>query len=295
MAKKRLIINSDAKNEADDQYAIVHALLSPSVDIVGIVAAHFGERRSQTSMLDSRVEVDLLLELLGMVGAVTVANGAPKAMPDPQTPVDSEGAQLIIRGCREPGPISIIFLGPLTDMASALLLEPTIAHNNDVTVVWVGGDPYDEVNAAGLGYEYNLSNDVHAANVVFQSGIRVQQIPWTVYSMVGVGYAELDERVAPYGAIGNYLVRQTKEFSAGDEWESEYRSLGDSPAVGVVINPSGVRWRHHLVRHFEQPGRMTNRAIEGRTVAVADFVDVRFLLEDMFAKLKAHAVVEVDL
>jgi inosine-uridine nucleoside N-ribohydrolase len=36
----RVIINTDAKNEADDQYAIVHALLTPSFELHGIIAAN---------------------------------------------------------------------------------------------------------------------------------------------------------------------------------------------------------------------------------------------------------------
>ncbi|WP_205672087.1 hypothetical protein [Ammoniphilus sp. YIM 78166] len=39
--KIRLIVNTDAKNEADDQFAIVHALLTPQFLIKGLVAAHF--------------------------------------------------------------------------------------------------------------------------------------------------------------------------------------------------------------------------------------------------------------
>ncbi len=42
----RIIINTDAKNEADDQFAIVHALLSPTLDVRGLIAAHFGTERS---------------------------------------------------------------------------------------------------------------------------------------------------------------------------------------------------------------------------------------------------------
>lgn len=282
--RRRLLISSDAKNEVDDQFAIVHALLSPSIDIVGIVPAHFGQRTSATSMLDSRAEVDLLLRLLDMTGDIVVENGAATAMTDAATPLPSDGAQLIARECLRPGPLFVAVLGPLTDVAAAILLEPRIVENPEVTIVWIGGDPYDEVHAAGLGYEYNLSNDVLAANIVLQSGIRVQQIPWTVYSMVGVGFAELDEKIAPFGAIGDYLVGQVREYSS--EFGDEVRSLGDSPAIGVVLHPVGVRWRHHPVRHFEEPGRMTNRSVEGRTVAVADSVDVRFLLEDMFAKFQ---------
>ena len=42
--KIRLIINTDAKNEADDQFAIVHALLTPRFIVKGIIAAHFGTK-----------------------------------------------------------------------------------------------------------------------------------------------------------------------------------------------------------------------------------------------------------
>ena len=42
--RKRVIVNTDAKNEADDQYAIVHALLTPSFELHGIIPAHFGQR-----------------------------------------------------------------------------------------------------------------------------------------------------------------------------------------------------------------------------------------------------------
>ena len=48
--KVRLIVNTDAKNEADDQFAIVHALLSPKFDVKGLIAAQFGERHTTESM-----------------------------------------------------------------------------------------------------------------------------------------------------------------------------------------------------------------------------------------------------
>ena len=68
----RVLINTDAKNEADDQFAIVHALLSPSLDIRGLIAAHFGQRRGPNSMNESRAEIDLLVKLLGLQGQVQV-------------------------------------------------------------------------------------------------------------------------------------------------------------------------------------------------------------------------------
>lgn len=44
--RRRVIVNTDAKNEADDQFAIVHALLSPSLDIRGLIPAHYGTRKT---------------------------------------------------------------------------------------------------------------------------------------------------------------------------------------------------------------------------------------------------------
>ena len=113
-------------------------------------------------MQESRDEVDLLLGLLGRTDVV-VANGAPHAMRNAGTPVDSDGARLIVRAAHEPGPLFVIFLGPLTDMASALLLDPTIADNPDLTVVWIGGTPYDEITGGEAQGEFNLSNDVISA------------------------------------------------------------------------------------------------------------------------------------
>ena len=60
----RLIIDSDVKNEADDPYAIIHALLSPKFDNRGIVAAHFGSVRSPHSMQDSDTELKHILQNL---------------------------------------------------------------------------------------------------------------------------------------------------------------------------------------------------------------------------------------
>src|SRR5699024_3488064 len=89
--KIRLIVNTDAKNEADDQYAIVHALLTPKFDIKRMIAAHFGTRNDHT-MEDSYEELKKLLPLMGMEGQVDIYRGAKKAIPDESTPEMSEGA-----------------------------------------------------------------------------------------------------------------------------------------------------------------------------------------------------------
>jgi purine nucleosidase len=238
-SRRRVIIDTDAKNEADDQFAIVHALLSPSLEVRGLIAAHFGVSRSDRSMEESREEIDLLLQLMGLEQQVTVANGAPSGIPDELTPRDSAGAQLIIAETKLASPeepLFVAFLGPLTDMASAVLLDPSIV-GREVVVVWIGGVGYGGVESHP-GVEFNLRNDIAAANVVYDSGITVWQVPSNVYSQVSVSYTELEEKIGGTSKLADYLINQTVEWNR-TYWPEpiESRSLGDSPAISLMLYP----------------------------------------------------------
>jgi inosine-uridine nucleoside N-ribohydrolase len=286
-----VIIDTDAKNEADDQFAIVHALLSPSLDVRGLVPAHFGNRRTRDSLAASRAEVDLLLDLLGMEGKVRVEDGAPHAIADAYTPVDCPGSRLIVEeALKDEGtPLYVAFLGPLTDMASALLMQPDIAQR-DLTVIWIGGDPYDNLGKA-YGPEFNLSNDVAAANVVFASSVRVWQVPMSTYVMMAMGYAELYEQVRPCGKLGEYLVQQLVAFNhahAHPRGSMEFRSLGDSPAVGLMLNPSAGHWTERPAPGFNYDGTYDSSRTY-RSIRVYHNIDSRFILADMCAKLRAFS------
>jgi purine nucleosidase len=280
----RVILNTDAKNEADDQYAIVHALLTPLFDLHCVMPAHFGTRKSETSLRDSHDEVVKLLDLMELTNRVRVVDGATHALPDERTAAPSEGAQFIVEQAMrdDPRPLHVAFLGPLTDMASALLMEPRIAQRN-VRVVWIGGGVWP----VG-GNEYNLSNDIASANVVFRSGIEVWQIPKPLYRVMAVGYAELRERVEPHGPIGKYLVDQLIEWNAARPEPLEHRSLGDSPAIGVMMYPECGQSEYrpgpefNALMNYEHTGR-------NRPVKVYTDIDQRYIHEDFFAKLARFA------
>ena len=282
--KIRLIINTDAKNEADDQFAIVHALLTPRFKIKGIIAAHFGTRRTQFSMQESYEEIEKILSLMNLQGQVPVYKGAAEAIPDETTPVPSEGAEAIIREALadDSAPLYVIFLGPLTDLASAYLMEPGIA--DKLTAIWIGGGQWPNG-----GWEFNLSNDVHAANVIFQSRMELWQVPRTVYTTMRVSIAELAYKVKPYGEIGNYLFQQLVDFNEkyanSPHWpKGEMWSLGDSPAVSLLLDD------HEYGYELKPAPRITEdmhyvHVQNERLIRVYHYVDPRFTLEDMFAKL----------
>jgi purine nucleosidase len=285
-SRRRVIIDTDAKNEADDQFAIVHALLSPSLEVRGLIAAHFGMSRSDRSMEESRAEIDLLLQLMGLEQQVTVANGAPSGIPDEQTPRDSAGAQLIIAESKLASPeepLFVAFLGPLTEIASAILLDPGLV-DREVVVVWIGGVGYGGVESYP-GVEFNLRNDIAAANVVYDSGITVWQVPSSVYSQVSVSYTELEEKIGGTSKLADYLINQTVEWNR-TYWPEpiESRSLGDSPAISLMLYPRGGNFRIVPAPRFGQEGHYLPGS--GHPIRVVEAVDVRFLLEDMFAKIR---------
>ena len=280
-AKQRVIINTDAKNEADDQYAIVHAVLTPSFDLHGIIPAHFGTGKSATSMQDSYDETMLLLRLMGLENDIRVEAGATGAMPDESTPVDSPGAQLIIEEAMKDDdrPLHIAFYGPVTDISSALLLEPKIEERN-IRVIWIGGGDWPSG-----GREYNLSNDIPAANVLMKSNLEVWQVPRYTYRTMGVTYAELIEKIYTQGEIGKYLVDQLLEHNANTRPHMEYRSLGDSPCIGIILDPECGKWTWRPAPLFDEQMRYVHTG-QYRPIRVYDDVNTRFIHEDFFAKLR---------
>lgn len=279
-AKQRVIVNTDAKNEADDQYAIVHAILTPSFELHGIIPAHFGTGKSATSMQDSHDETMLILRLMGLEDQIRVEAGATHAIPDEATPVDSPGARLIIAEAMKDDnrPLHVAFYGPLTDMASALLLEPRIAKRN-IRVLWIGGGAWPSG-----GREYNLSNDIDAANVIMKSDLEVWQIPRSTYRTMSVGYAELIEKMYTQGAIGKYLIDQLIEHNARTRPEMEYRSLGDSPCIGIIMDPECGKFAWQPAPTFDQQMHYLHTG-QYRPIRVYENVNTRFIHEDLFAKL----------
>ncbi|TDF99501.1 nucleoside hydrolase [Paenibacillus piri] len=285
----RVITNTDAKNEGDDQYAIVHTLLSPRFDNRGFIAAHFGDAKTKTSMEDSYKEIETIFDLMSIPKNGLIFRGATHSLKDETTPVPSEGAELIIREALsdDPRPLFVTFLGPLTDMASALLMEPRIA--DKLTVIWIGGGAYPNG-----GPEYNLHNDIHAANLVFKSKVPVWQVPRDVYQQVIVSIAELEHRVRPHREIGKYLFDQLVEYGQSvHAIRSSYRTgecwcLGDSPVVGLLLFEHAYHYDLVPAPQFTDDYKYIESP-DNRPIRVYKHIDSRFIMEDFYAKLALFA------
>jgi inosine-uridine nucleoside N-ribohydrolase len=280
--KIRLIINSDAKNEADDQFAIAHALLSEKFIIKGIIGTHFGR---ENSMIESYYECKFIVTLMEREGKFPVVRGATEKMKSGVEYEYSDGAKLIVEEALKDDsiPLYVVFLGAITDMACALKEHPEI--ENRVNVVWVGGGRYPVGS-----HEFNLGNDTLAANIVFASKINMWQIPSNAYKTMLVSMAEMMIKVKNQGELGEYLMSQMVCFINANinlkPWiNTESWILGDSSAIGVLLEEQKGYYDFIEAPYVTESFRYTYTG-NNRKIRVYNSLNVRFIVEDMFAKLE---------
>ena len=291
--KVRVIVHTDCKNEADDQYAVAHHLMTPRFDVKGLVAGHFWKNPQQYGELGtaqaSYDEIIKVMDLMGLKDQYPVKLGAPRGLEVEKTPIDSEGARLIIEEAMKDDkrPLYIACQGAVTDVASALLMKPEIADR--MTVIWIGGGDYPKG-----GFEFNLMMDIHAVNVIFSSKVPVWQVPMSLYKVMAVSLAELQLKVRPCGEIGKYLFEQMVDFNHvaakyDMAWpHGEIWGLGDQGTIAVLMEEL-EKVSYDLVPAPRIAEDMTYiHGQNNREIRVYNYLDARLTLEDFFAKLQLN-------
>lgn len=282
----RVIVSSDVRNEADDQFAVVHHLLTPIFDVRGVVAAHYESKApgACTTIEESYQELLKLMEASG-IDDVPALRGCKTPLANETDAPQCEGVDLIIQESlrEDEHPLYIAAQGALTDVAATLNRCPEIAEK--LTVIWIGG-----LNYPDGGPEFNLLQDVAAARVVFASKAAVWQIPVGVYGTAEVTMAELAWKVRPCGTIGRYLYEEMEDYNLHNQEPDDLRrgenwNLGDSPAIAALLE---CEWRgnfHQEHAPYIRDDMTYQPDPNGKLIRVYDYVDVRMLLEDFFAKL----------
>ncbi|EZP72436.1 Twin-arginine translocation pathway signal precursor [Sphingomonas paucimobilis] len=300
--RSRLLFVNDLAGDLDGLYALVHAILSPTSELRGIVAT--GTSNPGESAAKAVDLAEDVLELMNRTGKVKIHAGAARKMAQLNMPVRSPGTQAIIDEARRTDtdlPLFVAVGGGLTEVASALLLEPSIADR--FTLVWIGGDSYPE---GGTG-EYNFNIDRLAAQYVFnQSAVPIWQVPRSAYATCLVSASELQAFVAPHGRIGAWLYQKVVDAPAqyrnilnmGETW-----TMGDNPLVLLTSladwPPSAQARPFRYERHgssaseeviapaLNSDGTFTVRN-EGRKIRIFKSIDNRMMFNDLFAKLRIH-------
>lgn len=304
----RVIIDNDFSGDPDDLYQLVHHVLSPNVDIRAVVASHLrdgdpfdpGPRSASNALAVAR---DVFARM-GLEDDGVLVRGAEHALEAAGSPLLSPAVDAIIReALREDTDQPLYYLagGGLTDLASALLIEPRIGER--MTVVWIGGNEHPALACPppnGMPIEYNLLIDVAAAQIVFnQSSMTIWQIPRDVYRQCLVSHAELRLRVAATGPLGRYLYDETQlvidRTAAQGRGPAETYALGDSPLVLLTAlqstfeaDPSSSSHTVMPTPQLQADGSYSPRP-DARPMRVYTQVDTRLMFEDFFLKLREFA------
>jgi len=260
-----MVLDTDTFNEVDDQFAVAHALLSPeSMSVEAIYAAPYYKKNISgpgEGMELSYQEILRLLQRLNIEAEGLAHRGSAAFMADETTPVRSAAADDLIeralRGGPEDEPLYVVAIGAITNVASAILLEPAIIDR--IVVIWLGGNALYWPAAR----EFNLSGDPHGARVLFDCGVPLLQLPcWPVVSHLLTNVPELERYVEPCGAIGAFLTERVKDYAA--EHKGWGKEIWDLAATAYLVNPDWVetvlvhspiltteeRWSVDQRRHF---------------------------------------------
>lgn len=178
---RKILIDTDPG--VDDAMAIFYALRSPELDVVGLTTI-FGNAetevttRNALTLLEIAERTDipvakgaarpLAMDYRGAVEFVHGADGQGNVNLDPPvtTVADLDAAHFIIDTVMSlPGEITLVPLGPLTNIALAMLIEPRLT-DNVAEMVLMGGAAFVGGNASPAA-EANILNDPEAADIVF--------------------------------------------------------------------------------------------------------------------------------
>ncbi|MBQ7344384.1 MAG: nucleoside hydrolase [Clostridia bacterium] len=231
-----VVIDTDACNEVDDQFAISYLLKSrEKLNTVALYAAPYSWPGKATTQEGMEASYQEILKLLKLAGEEKPAfRGSDRYLPDKDTPVTSEAVRDLcerVESYSPEKPLYILAIGALTNIASALLLSDKVKEN--AVVVWLGGHGHD----LGWTDEFNMRQDLAATRIVMTSGVPFVQIPCEcVASTFGISAPELKEYLVGKNPLADYLANNilTAQKNAGEaKWS---RILWDVVAVGWLLN-----------------------------------------------------------
>ncbi len=291
--KKRVWIDTDpavthCNREVDDAYALIRALRSPELEIVGISAV-FGN-----------ADVDhgfaMAQEIVARSGRndVPVFKGCAGAGDRKDNP-----AILGLREALEEEPLAIAALGPLTTVAAALD-HPDARLDHVEDIVFVGG------RRKGLAFlvvpgqprpfpDMNFESDVAATETLLNLGCKMTLAGWEVSNQFWVTPAHLDLLLAKGDACAGWLAEQSRPWQS--RWMKELGTTGFTPfdalAIGWLLRPQdfqSLHWPTEITGTGKEGLFVADPSLSGPSVTYLQSVDVITHREDLMARLMGQPI-----
>jgi inosine-uridine nucleoside N-ribohydrolase len=208
-AKTPLILSTDVGNEIDDQWAIAYMMANPNFEVLGITSAHAPSLPDPSGYHSYLLLKDEIENRLGMRVHPPLLQGGDVALSDQRTPQVNDAVRFLIEQSRpfnSTNRLTIVAIGAVTDVASAILVDPSITDRIRVVAMAFGSHTDAQ--------EYNVENDIPAWQVLLDSNVPVIIGPKEVcIADLSMYYDQAKMMLAKDGAIGAWLW---------DQWNNWY-------------------------------------------------------------------------
>jgi purine nucleosidase len=246
-------------SDIDDGFALALALADPAMSVEMVTTVNGNTDVDTATRLSAQ-----LLDRLGrpdipvVRGAGAPLRGAGRPAPGAPLPVRSPrehaAVEIAERVLAEPGELTVVAIGPLTNVALALLLEPAVAGAVREIVV-MGGVFLRHTNIAVMPGEFNIWCDPDAAGVVLDSGAPLRFVGLDVTTQVRLTDEDAGRMAAggrPFGAFAGTCTREWIAYcdqqNPGAVAEHGSCAMHDPLAVAAVTHPELLTWRPAQVR-----------------------------------------------
>ena len=233
--QKRVIIDADTANEVDDLYAIVQALIEPTWDVIGLNAtqwqvSHWSVGRS---MEESYRLNGVLLSYLQMTDVASNRGAEARLFDWGNKSQPSTASNFIIREAHatDDGKLDVIALGALTNVASALLDDPSIADR--IRLYWLGS-AYDFDRGAMTNIDFNSVMDIQAVHVVLNADVETHIMPVNVAAEMTMDWHETVERLQGQHEVLDLLIDRWRNHMDGGR---RARTIWDLALIQAVAHP----------------------------------------------------------
>ena len=303
--KIRVILDTDANNELDDQHAIAYMLFNGDVfDVEGITVNRTSGGGGIEKHFEEAERVVRLCGLHPLVKTYKGASGTYEQILPHLAELDHDGWEavdhIIDRAMAEDTRELVLMpIGKLTNIALALKKAPSIAKK--VRIVWLGSN-YPEPG------EYNFDNDIPALDPIIESDVPFEMVMVRYGKLSGTDAvkAQLKDirRIMPgkgpsiavpvggrhggeFSNFGDYSVELFEKF----EGHPTERPLFDMAAVAIVKNPA---WADRVLIGAPRftDGKWVDRPENPRKIVVWENFDKDRILNDFYRRMEDYVLAE---
>lgn len=267
----KIILDTDIGTNADDAIALCLALKSPEIEVAGVTTV-YGNTRLRKQVAEQMIRLCESKPVPVYAGHERTLSGKRDVFwtgiegdglksDDYGEPASKHAVDYLIEMVMEhPGQLTLVPIGPLTNVASALLKEPRLA-DNVKDIVMMGGVTRLGRNGPELEkVEHNMRSDPEAAEVVFSSSAPITMVGLDVARQAIFYRRDLKRMARSQSALVLELTRQIEAYM--DYLKRDFSYMCDPLAVATLINPELVRFEQMKVSV-----ECSREGLEGHTIA----------------------------